>query len=421
MAPDAASTSAGRKLTTARWTSDGATPRAVWGRCQGSGKSPYQTIVDLSLAQPAYKCSCPSRKFPCKHALALLLRWSSGAVPDADAPADFAAAWLAARAAKADAPQSVAARTPRNPEQTAKTAAARRARVDTGVAELLMWIDDQITAGLAGSDANPYARFDPMAARLVDAAAPGLAGRIRRLPELVAGAQWPSELLTELGSIWALAKAHQRLDDLDPPLAESVRRHVGYSVPKDVVLATPPVVDTWLILGGFDTEEDRLQSRRTWMLGLGTQRYALLLDFAPPGAQLPGRPPVGTAVAATLHFYPGAVPQRVMVAGEYVVVEAELNLPSVDVRQARVELAGAVAADPWLGLVPAAVSGRLGTSDATRLLVDPGGMAIPLLVDDGWASLVSVSRGEPLVVFGELSRRGLRPLSATIGGQLWAL
>lgn len=422
LAPDAASASAGQKLTTSSWTSEGATAHAVWGRCQGSGRTPYQTVVDLSTADPAYKCSCPSRKFPCKHVIALLLRWSSGAVPDADTPADFAVTWLDSRAAKADANQALPVRKPRDPEQAAKTAAARRARVDTGVAELLMWIDDQICAGLAGSDANPYARFDPMAARLVDAAAPGLAARVRRLPELVAGPQWPRELLTELGSIWALAKAHERLDTLDPSLADSVRRHVGYSVPKDAVLASPAVTDTWLIVGGFDTDEDRLQTRRTWLLGLGTRRYALILDFAPPGATLPGRPPVGTAVAATLHYYPGAVPQRALVAGDLVVApDVEPDLPSTDVEQVRTALASAVAADPWLALIPVAVSGRLGTSGPTRAIVDAAGTAIPLLLDTDWPTLVAVSRGEPLVIFGELSRRGLVPLSTMIGGELWML
>lgn len=43
------------------------------GDCKGSGKQPYQTSVDFSdPAQPVFRCSCPSRQFPCKHGLALL-------------------------------------------------------------------------------------------------------------------------------------------------------------------------------------------------------------------------------------------------------------------------------------------------------------------------------------------------------------
>ncbi|BDH57385.1 SWIM zinc finger family protein [Tsukamurella sp. PLM1] len=106
----------------APWSNSGATDLAIWGACQGSGSRPYQTIVEL--AGPAYKCSCPSRKFPCKHALGLLLLWADGGVPDADAPADFAAEWLAARVQRAD---RSAQRTeqPRDPERAARTAAQR--------------------------------------------------------------------------------------------------------------------------------------------------------------------------------------------------------------------------------------------------------------------------------------------------------
>ena len=72
LAPDEASAKAARGLTSpAKWPLLGADDAAVWGECQGSGSKPYQTQVDLS--GPAFRCSCPSRKFPCKHNLALLM------------------------------------------------------------------------------------------------------------------------------------------------------------------------------------------------------------------------------------------------------------------------------------------------------------------------------------------------------------
>lgn len=72
LAPDAASAKAARGLLSpAQWPSLGHDATAAWGECQGSGSKPYQTQVDLS--GPVFKCSCPSRKFPCKHGLALLL------------------------------------------------------------------------------------------------------------------------------------------------------------------------------------------------------------------------------------------------------------------------------------------------------------------------------------------------------------
>jgi len=50
----------------------------IWGECQGSGAKPYQ--VQIALAEPAFKCSCPSRKFPCKHGLGLLLIYATSPI-----------------------------------------------------------------------------------------------------------------------------------------------------------------------------------------------------------------------------------------------------------------------------------------------------------------------------------------------------
>ncbi|WP_301130614.1 SWIM zinc finger family protein, partial [Streptomyces cacaoi] len=106
LAPDAASRKAGSKLSTARpWSATGTDGSAVWGLCKGSGSRPYQTVVDLDGGQgPGYKCSCPSRKFPCKHALGLLLLWAQEpqAVPDtAEEPPEWAGAWLESRSRRA--------------------------------------------------------------------------------------------------------------------------------------------------------------------------------------------------------------------------------------------------------------------------------------------------------------------------------
>src|SRR5215470_17970544 len=93
LAPDAASAKAGRSLATAsKWQNVGHDERALWGECQGSGAKPYQTVIDLS--EPAFKCTCPSRKFPCKHALGLFLLVAnqsptSDTVAPASAPESF--------------------------------------------------------------------------------------------------------------------------------------------------------------------------------------------------------------------------------------------------------------------------------------------------------------------------------------------
>ena len=48
------------------------------GECKGSGKEPYQVSVDFAdESNPTFRCNCPSRKFPCKHGLGLLLAYVS--------------------------------------------------------------------------------------------------------------------------------------------------------------------------------------------------------------------------------------------------------------------------------------------------------------------------------------------------------
>src|SRR5688572_31055250 len=98
LAPDPQSAKTGSSLATLRkWDRLGRNSQALWGECQGSGAKPYQTVIDLN--EPAFKCSCPSRKFPCKHALGLFLLIATQPTTGkkgVTAPA-WAAEWLAKR------------------------------------------------------------------------------------------------------------------------------------------------------------------------------------------------------------------------------------------------------------------------------------------------------------------------------------
>ena len=75
LAPDDASAEAANGLVAdSKWVTLGADDEAAWGECQGSGSKHYQAQVDLGAL--VSRCSCPSRKFPSKHGLALLLLYA---------------------------------------------------------------------------------------------------------------------------------------------------------------------------------------------------------------------------------------------------------------------------------------------------------------------------------------------------------
>lgn len=423
LAPDAASVRAGQKLATPTpWTATGHRLGAVWGLCAGSGRTPYRTVVDLTA--PAYKCSCPSRKFPCKHAIGLLLLWSEGSVPEATEPPDDAAEWLAGRATRTVTPKASAP--PKDPAQAAKTAAQRADRVRAGVEELQLWLTDQVVNGLAGAEADAYRRFDTVAARLVDAQAPGLARRVRRLPELIVtgnGADWPDRLLAEFGRLWSLTVAHQRLDQLPEPLQHTVRRHVGYQTSRADVLATPGVTDTWAFVGSRTTEEDRLQARRTYVFGVESGRFGLILDYAPTGAVLPTYPVIGSALRTAMHFYPGNPELRCLPDEQPATLVEVPSLPFATVADARRRLADAVAADPWLSVHPVLIGGRLArTATGRAALVDDAGAAVELLdVDARWAMLLALSGGQRIGVVGDFGVHGLDPFAIQLDGQVVGL
>jgi hypothetical protein len=406
LAPDRGSATAAQKLSgSAPWSGTGADDAAVWGECKGSGKNPYRVVVDLG--GPAYKCSCPSRKFPCKHALGLLLLRSAGQV-GASAPPEWAATWLQERAKRAAAPPPAAATAP-DPAAAAKRAERRDGRIAAGVEELDRWLTDQVRTGLSELRQGGYRHVEPVAARMVDAQAPGLAAALRRLPGVAAGrADWTGPVLEELGLLRLTVAGHRHLDRLPPELAASVRREVGQPVAREDVLATPPVADRWQVLGRHDEEQDRLTVRRIWLRGATTGRAALVLSFAAAGQPLDASLLTGTSVDADLHFYPGAAPLRALVGERRGGPEPVTALTGGDLGDAAAGFAAAVAADPWTQVRPVVVAGLTPVAGDHWQARDAAGVRVPLR--PSWP-LLAVSGGHPVTVAGEYSPAGLRALS----------
>ncbi|MEV6301490.1 SWIM zinc finger family protein [Actinoplanes sp. NPDC051861] len=393
LAPDPASLRNARGVT-GRFTESGEAGDVVWGVCRG-----YQVAADVS--GPAFKCSCPSRKVPCKHALGLLLLWASSGLSESPAPSF--ATFRAARPRPSGPPDPVAA---------AKRVQERASRVAGGMAELSRWLDDQISQGLAD-----FARqsVEPMAARLVDAQAPAAAGAVRRL-SAASGAHWADRVLGELALLRLLVSAHSRLDSLDPGLAATVRSRIGFPTSTDEVLAGPRVSDRWQILGQTESDDGALTTRRTWLRGSATGRFALVLSFAAPGQALSNDLVPGTEFRGDLCFYPSSAPLRALVAARD---SAAAPFGSPDgagsIRDALSGWAALLAGEPWRYDAPVLLSSvRPG---ASGFLLDSEGSALPLAAGhrEPWWLLAAAGAG-PADVAAEWSPAGLRPLAAWVDG-----
>jgi SWIM zinc finger len=413
LAPDTPSQRTAQSVASGRaWPATGAGTGALWGECRGSAAAPYRAVVDLS--GPAYRCSCPSRRFPCKHVLALLLLWTEGAVrDDAAGPPDWAASWLTTRAARASRAPSGESAEPRDPKAAARRARQRETRVASGLVELDRWLCDQVRQGLASSQQAGYGHWDDIAARMVDAQAPALAERLRALASVPhSGAGWDGRLLEEYALLHLLAVAYRRQDELPPPLRETVRSRIGFSLRQASVLACgQPVRDHWQVLARRDLEQDRIRARRTWLRGRKTGRDALLLSFAAAGQPLDDSLTVGTDADADLVFYPGAVPLRAIVQARHDDSDGEPP-DGGPVAGLLAGYAAALAADPWLDSWPAVLEVTPARAPAPAVR-DADGDAVPLHpgAGDCWP-LFALSGGRPVTLAGEWTPRGLWPLTA---------
>ncbi|MEU0025195.1 SWIM zinc finger family protein [Streptomyces sp. NPDC006335] len=424
LAPDAASRKAGSKLGAAGpWSEAGSSEEGtVWGLCKGSGSKPYQTVIDIAdAAGPAYKCSCPSRKFPCKHALGLLLLWAGGegAVPPGRAP-DWAEQWIEGRRQRAPEKQTAGAAGSAagsgDPEAARRRAERRAARITAGATELEQRLADLLRGGLAGAEQAGYGMWEETAARMVDAQAPGLAGRVRELGAIPSsGPGWPVRLLEECALLHLLDQGWLRRERLPDGLASTVRSRIGLPASAD----GPAIRDRWLVLAQYDTADARLTTRRIWLHGTDSGRTALLLSYGAAGRAPELALPVGLELEAEVSAYPGTGQSRAALGERFAPpAPSATRPPGLTTEQAAARYGEALRDDPWLDSVPVTLDRVIPApdGDSWQLADAEGDWALPLTASAGsrpglWR-LVALAGGAPVKVFGECGHRGFTPLTA---------
>jgi hypothetical protein len=471
LAPDQASLGAALKLVKpAKWPVLGGDAGAtlLWGECQGSGSTPYRVM--LATADLGYKCTCPSRKFPCKHVLALMWqysdgpqRFSKGEVPE------WVNDWLARRRGKSGAPASTAndaddgaprgeERKPRGgsiaealaqaPEAPADPKAAARAEAQrerirqereasilAGLDELDLWIADQLNHGLSGFAANAQKSCRTLSARLVDAKVAGLAGQLDALAAdvfRVHESQRGELVMERLAAMTLLSAAYRRQDALPPALKADVRRTVGWTVKREDLLGDTDALRVkahWMVLSvRSEVQPDKLRRLETWLLRLdaaetAAPRFALLLDFTPTsvGAQSAPYAP-GELLHAEVVFYPSATPLRAHLINRELEPLAEIPWPTfpAGLGQALADYDAALAKQPWLDAWPLRASEvHVVRAEKNALVLTSGdGVALPLNAAQADVALPLLGLGN-FAVAGIWDGRLLTLLAAETRLGLW--
>lgn len=413
LAPDQSSLKAAAGLTKpAKWSGVGGTEGTlIWGMCAGSGANPYKVAVDLR--DNGSKCTCPSRKHPCKHGLALM--WmkaeSTLSFPPAPTP-EWVEDWLGRRRGPPvnrgsdgkDAGDVADAAPPEDPKAAARreaAAAKRLVETDAAISGALeameQWISDQLRTGLSAFVDDATARCRRIASRVVDGKAATLAGRIDELPSRllrVPAGDRVRMALDEMSRLVLLSRRF-RADPRDP----AVRRSIASAESRDTMLADPAttvVGSRWEVLTErIVTRRDGLISQTTWLLNLGDgPRFAMLLDFHPASAGRRGSSFVkGDQFEAEIAYFSSPRPLRAVMVSRGAQIEAETwPLPDADTIAGIVE--PALVADPWCGDVPILLPrGRilLDGKDQPWWRSECGRMVHPVT-----GSVPDVARGSPL-------------------------
>lgn len=313
LAPDEASKKSGKDLANpSKWVSKGANEQALWGEAQGSGSKPYQTQIDL--ANIAFKCSCPSRKFPCKHGLGLMLFYArqKNVFTENNAPA-WVTDWLNKRAEKEEK-KTTAEDKPVDEAAQAKRQQARQQKVADGIEELRLWIKDIVRNGILSMPEKGAAFFENMAKRMVDAQAPGLANMVRNLGDVgFYNEGWQSNFMNQLLSIFLITEGFKNSNNINETLQQDIRTWIGFTQSQEELKEQTGTTDTWLVLAKQTIEVDSITTERNWLYGTQSNQYALVLQFIVrgQGGQLTFTP--GMYIRAELVFYPGVAPLRAIV------------------------------------------------------------------------------------------------------------
>lgn len=159
----------------------------LFGRCQGSGKTPYLCSADFAVPEkPVYRCTCPSRQFPCKHALGLLYALAEGKkFTSAEVPEELAAKRekVAARTEKRKADAD-------KPVKVNKAALAKKIKAQLDGIDLLEKLtQDVVRLGVGNMNAKTAHELEEQARQLGNAYLPGAQAALRNYTKLFYAAE----------------------------------------------------------------------------------------------------------------------------------------------------------------------------------------------------------------------------------------
>lgn len=404
LSPDDSSTKAGMQLANdSHWVTLKYHEKALWGECKGSGKNPYFTIVDLQNI--AFKCSCPSRKFPCKHSLGLFLLHARkpNIFQQESALTDQVDTWISKRSQKSDIKETKESK-PIDEKAQQKRAEQREEKVKAGIEELELWMKDLIRIGVQNLPSQIYDFAKNIKARMIDAQASGLAARIRNLEQInYFENHWEQTFLKQYSKLYLLISAYKQREQMDEHWKREIQQMMGWNVNKEEVLSQKPILDDWFVLSVEQNQIEQIISEKIWMYGRRNQSFGYILNFHPVSQVSTTFYMPNTQVETQAFFYPGIQNKRMLLSesGAFKAANFSISNP-FGIEEMLEQYSNQLALNPFLEEVPffltaitiAPIAGHWYIQDAmhqTLLIAN---------TSDGLWKMKSFSQNEPLDCFG---------------------
>jgi hypothetical protein len=177
-----------RKLVGLFRSSDGT---LLFGDCKGSGAENYHPSADFAdPSKPVYRCTCPSRQFPCKHSLALLYAYAQGAkFAEKEVPKD-----ITEKRSKTQQRTEKKREEVDKPHKVNTNALKKKIQTQLGGLDLLeSLVSDLVRGGLGTLNSKSARQMDEQAKQLGDAYLPGAQNALHALTGLFYRSQISSE------------------------------------------------------------------------------------------------------------------------------------------------------------------------------------------------------------------------------------
>ncbi|MCP4442294.1 MAG: hypothetical protein GY810_25580 [Aureispira sp.] len=431
LAPNASTERRGKTLAQpSKWTKLGTNGAAIWGECRGTGSLPYLPQIDLT--GPAFKCTCPARKVPCKHVLGLFFLYVDKHDFGTDNPPEWVSVWLSKRQPNKieEAPKKTIEELEKAKNAKAKRWEKRLLLMASGIDELELWLKDLVRQGLANVSASDPVFWSSIAAKMMDAQLPRVSTILKEAGALVEEhPNWIEIVSSKMGELYLVVEAFKHREQLSESMQDELFNMLGRLTKKaDVLEHQPKHLDKWLVIGqkeGIDIEGRTY--RRTWLHGTTSHKNALVLDYAFGNTGFQQQYVVGTLLKGKLAYYPSNFGQRA-VLGDFQVeaLSPDLQLKSfLSVEDLLEHYAQCLNVSPWLSQFPALIENVIPyiQKDEHYLLVDQEQRVLPLKSVRAQAiyKMLAISGGQPITVFGEWLGQEFEPLSILVDHKMMLL